>query len=105
MCLIFVDTHRYRLLVGPEYGKTAALSNIYETLTLLPGSTATYDQTDFVRDIFLLDRSGITKTKAGALYSLPASTGTKATKGTFSFVAPDGETVTYYGIRFNVVQQ
>ena len=98
--------HRaYRLLVGPDYGKTVGLSSIYDTLTLLPGSTATYDQTDFVRDLFLLDRSNISKTKSGATYSLPASTGTKSTRGTYSFVAPDGETVTYYGIRFNEVPE
>ncbi len=94
--------HRaYRLVVGNEYGKTAALVSIYDALTLLPGSTVNYDQTDFVRDLFLLDRSGVTRTKSGAAYSLPASTGTKSTKGTYSFVAPDGETVSYYGIRFS----
>jgi hypothetical protein len=93
--------HRaYRLVVGPDYGKTVTLASIYEALTILPGSTANYDQTDFVRDLFLLDRSGVTRTKSGAAYSLPASTGTKAAKGTYTFVAPDGETVSYYGIRF-----
>ena len=98
--------HRaYRLLVGAEYGKTVALSGIYDTLTLLPGSTAAYDQTDFVRDLFLLDRSGISKTRSGAAYSLPASTGTKTARGTYSFIAPDGETVTYYGIRFSEVPE
>jgi hypothetical protein len=96
--------HRtYRLLAGPDYGKTIALSGIYETLTLLPGSNTSYDQTDFVRDLFLLDRSEVSKTRNGASYSLPASTGTKSTRGTYSFVAPDGETVTYYGIRFSEV--
>lgn len=94
--------HRaYRLLVGPDYGKTVTLASIYEALTILPGATATYDQTDFVRDLFLLDRSGVTRTKSGATYSLPASTGTKAAKGTYTFIAPDGETVSYYGIRFS----
>jgi hypothetical protein len=93
--------HRaYRLLAGNEYGKTVALAAIYDALTMLPGSAANYDRTDFVRDLFLLDRNGATRTKSGAVCSLPASTGTKGTKGTFSFVAPDGETVTYYGIRF-----
>jgi len=91
----------YRLVVGSEYGKTVTLASIYEALTLLPGSTANYDQTDFVRDLFLLDRSGVTRTKSGSTYSLPASTGTKASKGTYSFVAPDGETVSYYGIKFS----
>jgi len=94
--------HRaYRLVAGKEYGKTVTLVSIYEALTLLPGSTANYDQTDFVRDLFLLDRSGVKATKTGVSYSLPASTGTKAAKGTYSFVAPDGETVSYYGIRFS----
>ncbi len=98
--------HRaYRLVAAADYGKTVALSKLYETLTLLPGSNATYDQTDFVRDLFLLDRSGVSKTKSGAAYSLPASTGTKAARGTYSFVAPDGETVTYYGIQFREVPE
>jgi hypothetical protein len=94
--------HRaYRLLAGKEYGKTVALAAIYDALTMLPGSTANYDRTDFVRDLFLLDRSNVTTTKSGAVCSLPASTGTKAPKGTFSFIAPNGEAVTYYGIRFS----
>lgn len=94
--------HRaYKLAAGADYGKTVALSTIYDTLTLLPGTSATYDQTDYVRDLFLLDRSGVSKTRSGATYSLPASTGTRSARGTYSFVAPDGETVTYYGIRFS----
>jgi hypothetical protein len=95
----------YRLLVGNEQGETVTLASIYAALTMLPGSTATFDQTDFVRDLFLLDRSGVTRTRSGATYSLPASTGTKTAKGTFSFVAPDGETVSYYGIRFSEVAE
>ncbi len=84
----------YRLLVGSEQGKTVTLASIYAALTMLPGSTANYDQTDFVRDLFLLDRSGVTRTRSGASYSLPAS-----------FVAPNGETVSYYGIRFSEVAE
>jgi hypothetical protein len=93
--------HRvYRLVAAKEYGTPVALAAVYEALTLLPGSTAAYDRTDFVRDLFILDRSGLTRTKSGAVFSLPASTGTKGGKGTYSFVAPNGEPVTYYGIRF-----
>jgi hypothetical protein len=93
--------HRtYRLLTSKEYGKTIALAAVYECLTLLPGSGSTYGQTEFARDLFLLDRSGITRTRSGANVSLPASTGTKTGKGTFSFVSPDGDAVTYYGIQF-----
>jgi hypothetical protein len=94
--------HRaYRLLAGSEYGKTVALAGVYDTLTLLPGSTAGYGQTDFLRDLFLLDRSGVTRTKSGSVCSLPASTGTKGARGVLAFVAPDGERVSYYGIRFS----
>lgn len=93
--------HRtYRLLTDKEYGKTISLADVYEALTLLPGSTATYGRSEFARDLFLLDRSGVTATRSGAKLSLPASTGTKGSKGTFSFVSPDGETVTYYGVHF-----
>lgn len=93
--------HRaYRLLVGRNYGTTVALSSIYHAFTLLPGVVSNYDHVDFARDLFLLDRSGLTHTKSGARVSLPASTGTKERKGTYRFVAPDGETTTYYGIRF-----
>ncbi len=98
--------HRaYRLLVGNEYGKTITLASVYDALTMLPGSKENFDQTDFVRDLFLLDRSGVNRTKSGAVCSLPASTGTKGARNTFFFIAPDGETVTYYGIRFTEVPE
>jgi len=90
----------YRLAAGKEPGKTLALSTIYEAITLAPGSSSTYGQTEFARDLFLLDHSGITRTKSGARIALPASTGTKGAKGTFSFVSPEGESITYYGIQF-----
>jgi hypothetical protein len=93
--------HRtYRLLVEKQYGRTLPLTAIYDALTLMPGSSAEYGHIEFARDLFLLDRSGITKTKAGATLALPASTGTKGSKGMYSFVSPDGEPVTYYGIQF-----
>ena len=39
-------------------------------------------------------------TRSGLSYSLPASTGTKSTRGVLSFVSPEGETINYFGIRF-----
>jgi len=92
--------HAYRLLTNKEYGKTIALAGIYEALTLLPGSNSSYGQTEFARDLFLLDHSGVMRTKSGTKINLPASTGTKGGKDTFSFVSPDGDEVTYYGIQF-----
>ncbi len=90
----------YRLLgLGREPGRTEALARVYEALTLLPGLGTDYDEMDFCRDLFQLDRSGIERTKNGARVNLPVSAGTKGGK-TFRFMAPDGELVTYYGIRF-----
>jgi len=98
--------HRtYCLLTERQYGKTISLAAVYDALTLLPGSAATYGQSEFARDLFVLDRSGVTKTKTGAKLSLPASTGTKGSRGTFSFVSPEGETVTYYGLQFGEVSE
>ncbi len=91
----------YGLIGGPgAQGSTQALADVYEAFTLLPGTNGDYGKSDFARDLFILDRSGLTRTKAGASLSLPASTGTKGARGTFIFVAPDGELITYFGVRF-----
>lgn len=98
----------YRLLtVKDGAGTTIPLHRIYEALTLSPGAAAEYNRSDFGRDIFLLDRSGLTQTRSGAKFSLSASTGIKGAKGKtiFLFIAPDGETVPYYGIRFTEANQ
>lgn len=90
----------YRLVAAGHIGKTVLLDDIIAAFTLRPGSNAEYDQNDFARDLYALDRSGIRQTKAGARVSLPAATGTKGQKGVLTFVGPDGDLVTYYGIRF-----
>jgi hypothetical protein len=90
----------YLYLVGRDHlGEVVALAKVYQVFTLLPGMSSEYDQSDFARDLFLLDRSGLTATKSGAGLSLPASTGTKGGRG-YSFASPDGEIVTFYGVRF-----
>ena len=66
-----------------------------------PGTAAEYGPSDFARDLYLLDTSGVTRTKTGARVSLPASTGTKSSRGVYTFVSPDGRLLTYYGIRFD----
>jgi hypothetical protein len=90
----------YQLVAKEPHGITLALAIVYEALTLMPGSSAAYGKAEFARDLFLLDRSGSTKTKSGATVSFPASTGTKGGRNIFSFVSPDGESITYYGIHF-----
>ncbi|MEX2238277.1 MAG: hypothetical protein WEB00_12165 [Dehalococcoidia bacterium] len=92
----------YRLKVGRDgHGSTVALVDLYEAFTLLPGANAEYDQSDFGRDIFLLDSSGLTQTRAGTRFTLTASTATKGGRGTFTFVGPTGETAVFSGIKFH----
>lgn len=95
------STYRaYRLVAQGQSGKTVLLIDILGTFTLRPGSNLDYDLSDFTRDVYALDRSGVRQTKSGARVSLPAATGTKGQRGVLTFVGPDGELVTYYGIRF-----
>jgi hypothetical protein len=99
----------YRLVAGTEttrrvkqasfQGPVIQLERIYQALTLAPGASKEYDRSDFARDLYLLASSNVCQTRSGAQLSLPASTGTKGGR-LFSFVAPDGEVVNYYGIRF-----
>jgi len=81
-------------------GSVIPLAQIYGLFTSLPGSTREYDQTDFARDIYFLDSSGVNKTRSGARISYPASTGTRSSRGTFTFVSLEGEVVNYYGVQF-----
>lgn len=98
----------YRFVTGKDgAGTTVSLHKIHEALTLQPGAATEYNRSDFGRDLFLLDRSELTQTKSGAKVSLSASTGAREARARkiFSFVAPNGETVTYYGIRFTESNQ
>lgn len=80
--------------------RVVPLERIYRLFTSLPGSSRDYDRTDFARDLYLLDTKGPERTKQGAAVSFPSSTGTRRSKGVFSFVGPDGRDVQYYGLRF-----
>ncbi len=88
-----------RLIEGVQ-GRVVQLSRIYKMLTSQPGSNRDYTPTDFARDLYLLETSGLTKTRSGATVSLPASTGTRSARDLFTFVGSDGRDVQYFGIRF-----
>jgi hypothetical protein len=84
-----------------QTGPTMKLSRVYNAFTLLPGASNDYSKSDFSRDLFMLDQSGVNRTKSGHRLTLPASTATRGSKSDlFTFVAPNGEIATYYGIRF-----
>jgi hypothetical protein len=76
------------------------LNEIYELLTLMPGSARDYTREEFARDLYLLDRSGVDQTRDGRHVSLPASTGTRNAAATFVCIAEDGSEKRYYGIGF-----
>jgi len=82
------------------FGVVIPLGTIYELFTLMPGQSKDYTRQEFVRDVYLLDQSGITRTKKGYTVSFPASTGTKAISRTLSIITPQGQEKKYYGISF-----
>ena len=81
-------------------GHVVPLERIYKLLTSLPGITREYDRTDFARDVYLLDTNGPKITKKNATVSFPSSTGARRAKGIFQFVGPDGQPISYYGLKF-----
>lgn len=85
------ENHLFRV------GAVVKLIEIYRVLTLLPGQ---YSLQEFARDIYLLDQSGIVRTKKGFVVSFPASTGTKSASNTITVITKDGQEKKYYGIAF-----
>ncbi len=92
----------YRRLVGRDWngadnGRVIALTEIHETLTLLPGSD--YPPEEFARDLLLLDRQPDLRTRSGERFEFPHGT---TTKGIRPLIVYDegGAQRTYYGVRF-----
>ncbi|MEO9175729.1 MAG: hypothetical protein ABI317_09485 [Gaiellales bacterium] len=88
-----------RALREKDPGATLRLVDIYRALTILPGQASAYALQEFARDIYLLDESGVDRTKSGARMSLPASSGAR-TSSTLVTVMRSGELKIYYGIDF-----
>ena len=89
----------YRLVLGGGTERGLPLMDIYDALTVLPGTRRSYEKAEFYRDVFLLDSSGLRETKSGSVVSFAASTGTKGAKS-FSVIPPDGMPKFYYAVRF-----
>ena len=104
---VYVDISREdgaeRLMAGRQ-GRVIPLARIYRLITARPGDRREYNETDFARDLYQLDSSGIKTTRSGATVSFPASTGARSSRGVFTFVGPDGSNVSYYGIRFTAAE-
>lgn len=83
-----------------QRGSVERLVDVYELLTLLPDQSREYSRQEFARDIYLLDRSGITQTRDGFVLSFPASTGTRSVSGVITAITERGEERRYWGVSF-----
>jgi len=81
-------------------GQPEGLVDVYELLTLMPGAARDYSRQEFARDVYLLDRSGVTSTRRGYVVSFPASSGARAAGSALRVVTEGGQEKVYYGIAF-----
>jgi hypothetical protein len=94
--------HRaYRHCASAKESTVLTLAEIYDVLTLMPGSAKDYTRDDFARDLYLLDKSGVTRMDNGIVFRFSASTGTRNLASTFICIAEDGSEKRYYGIGFS----
>lgn len=86
-------------------GQVIPLIDLYGLFTILPGQSREYPKQEFARDIYLLDQSGVTKTKNEYVVSFPASTATKSESKTIAIISRQGQEKKYYGISFRLEGQ
>jgi hypothetical protein len=84
-----------------DAGHSERLVDVYDLLTLMPGTARDYSRQEFARDIYLLDRSGVTTARRGYVVSLPASTGARQAGTSLRVVTESGQEKVYYGILFS----
>lgn len=72
---------------------------VWAVLTVAPGSSVEYPRQEFGRDLYLLERSDLRETRAGARVHFSRSTGTKE-PGAITVVGEDGRRVKYSSIGF-----
>ncbi len=82
-------------------GRVETLLAVYKLLTLLPDQSREYSRQEFGRDIYLLDRSGVSRTRGGMVVSFPASTATRSPSSTVRIITEEGTEKVYYGIQFS----
>jgi hypothetical protein len=90
----------YKHCAAKNESPVLTLAEIYDVLTLMPGAAKEYTRDDFARDLYLLDRSGVTAMSDGIESRFSASTGTRNASATLVCIAEDGSEKRYYGISF-----
>ncbi|MCC7367990.1 MAG: hypothetical protein IT306_06185 [Chloroflexi bacterium] len=89
---------------GPDAlaaGHPERLAEVYALMTLAPGAARDYSTQEFARDIYLLDRGGVTTTRRGYVVSFPASTGARSSGPALRVVTESGQEKVYYSIAFS----
>jgi hypothetical protein len=92
----------YELLVARakrDAGTDIRLIDVHDVLTLLPGQSREYSREEFARDLYLLEESGVDRTRDGLRVGFPAATGTKG-RGSLATVSRDGRVRSYYAVSF-----
>lgn len=92
----------YRCLTNANPGpaRVVRLVDVWELLTLRPGSRSEYSKAEFGRDLNLLDESGVTVTSAGRVIRFLASSGTR-TDSALTTIGRDGRPHVYWGVSFS----
>jgi hypothetical protein len=87
--------------IGAEQRRNVPLVELYELLTLLPGSPREYSLDDFARDVYELDRSGVAQSKKskGATLQFVGSSGTRLAK-VLTVMTEEGLEQKYYAVSF-----
>jgi hypothetical protein len=94
----------YELVVaraGKKADAVVRLLDVWAVLTILPGQSREYTKQEFARDLYLLDQSGVTRSRSGRILRWSASTGTKGA-GVLTTVAKSGQQQRYWGVSFTV---
>ena len=85
-------------------GPAVGLDRIFKLYTVHPQAKRECKKHDFARDLFLLDNDGPKTLKIGKktleVVLGPPSSGSRQTRGIFSFIGPDGHEASYYTIQF-----
>ena len=89
-----------RIVAADHLSSGTRLQEIDDLLTVHPDMRRQYEKNEFARDVHLLDRSGVRRTKGGHELRFPAATGTKSQSGTVTIVDAAGNAHTYYAVRF-----
>lgn len=91
----------YELLAARESraDPVLRLDALWQVLTVLPGAARDYSKAEFARDLYLLDQSGLVRTRSGRFLRFHASSGTRGA-GVLTTVAKTGQQQRYWGVSF-----